>query len=129
MNPLIPFLLLSGRSRSERDASLVHLLPAALPVAGDQRLLFAALTADQQARREARTERRLVEEVVTAFVKAGQVSKPEDLAQFPALQGAFNRLPASAQGQLFPSDASKSHGDGRTPSADRTALRGAPART
>lgn len=129
MNPLIPFLLLTGRTKAERAASLAHLLPAVMPVGGDQRFMLAALTADQQARREARTERRLVEEVVTAFVKAGQVSKPEDLAQFPALQGAFNRLPASAQGQLFPSDASKSHGDGRTAATDRTAIRGTPART
>ncbi len=129
MNSLMLFMLASDLSKPQRRDLVERLFPLAIPAAGGQRFAFAAITADQQVRRDAQAERRLVEEMVRALVKAEQVSKPEDLAQFPSLQAAFNRLPAAAQAQLFTPSADKSDGDRRTATADRTTLRGTPART
>lgn len=97
MDWLIPLLVIDKLPRSQRAAVAEQLLPVALPGSSSQRLAIAAITAEQQIRRENLADKSLVQEVVdNANVKDAQ-----DLARaFPQVNRAFTRLPPALQAQI-----------------------------
>lgn len=98
MDWLLPFFLISNVPRANRGALVEQILPVALPGPPAQRLALAAITAEQQLRRQAATNRQILEDAI----KAGGMKVATDLAKFPALDAAFKGLPAADQAALFP---------------------------
>lgn len=98
MNWLIfPLLLLKNRSEEERKKVFAQLVPLALPVPQATRLAFATIELDREARRQAVVEQNLV----TEAVKAANITSADALTAFPALNAAFNKLPASVKSGIF----------------------------
>lgn len=104
MDWIIPLLVIDRVPRSQRAAIAEQLLPVALPGPSSQRLAVAAITAEQQARRQTLVERNMVEEAV----KAAEIPNASELAKrCPELHRAFTRLPPDLQAQIFDSNAGK----------------------
>lgn len=93
-------LLLMDLPKEQRKQVAEQLLPFAIP-GGASQMTFAAITAERQVKKQAQLEERLVEEAITA----GSIRTPEALANFPALQSAFNRLPVATRTRIIPPSA------------------------
>ncbi len=111
MDWLIPLLVISRLPRQRRAEVTEQLLPLALPGPASNRLAFAALAADRQVRRQAQVETQVVKEAVSA---AG-FTQASDLAPFPGLNAAFNRLDAVTQADVFVSAGNAPSGGGVAP--------------
>jgi|SRR5882724_377266 len=99
MDWIIPLLVIDRVPRSQRAAIAEQLLPVALPGPSSQRLVVAAIAAEQQAKRQAVVERNMVREAVTA----ANIKDADELAtRCPELFQAFTRLPPDAQAEIFP---------------------------
>jgi hypothetical protein len=97
MEGLILPLLLSRLGRPQRSAVMERVLPAILPLGG-QRVMFTALLAEQQVKRQVETDHLMVKEAVAA---AGFTER-EDLDSSPTLLKAFDNLPPALQEGVFP---------------------------
>lgn len=104
MDWIIPLLVIDKVPRSQRAAVAEQLLPVALPGSSSQRLAVAAITAEQQVKRQTTAERNMVEEAVKA---AGIESATELASSCPELHRAFTRLPPELQAQIFDSNSGK----------------------
>lgn len=103
MDWIIPLLVIDKVPRSQRAAVAEQLLPVALPGPSSQRLAFAAINAEQQARRQVAVDRGLVEEAVRAM----NIADAAELAKLPEHHRAFNRLPPEVQAQVFDNHSGK----------------------
>lgn len=99
------FLTLLDLPKDQREKALHRVLPALVPP--HVQLPLAVLAAEQDVKREAAIERQLV----TEAVHAARFKKAEELAPFPTLNSAFQKLPASVQSDIFNSPPPSSHGD------------------
>lgn len=98
MDWIIPLLVIDKVPRSQRAAVAEQLLPAALPGSSSQRLAVAAITAEQQVKRQTGIERNMVSEAV----KAAGIPNAEELAKrCPEIHRAFTRLPPDLQAGIF----------------------------
>jgi hypothetical protein len=97
---IIPLLVLDRIPRSQRAAVTEQLLPVMLPGPSSQRLAVAAITAEEQAKRQAVAEFNLVKEVVevTKFKSAEELQK----SPFSEHYSAFSRLTPEDQAKIFP---------------------------
>jgi hypothetical protein len=95
---LLPLILLAGGDKTNQNALIAHMLPAMIPGSASQRLVFATLAAKKEIKTQAETEAGLVKDAISA----GKFERADQLKDFPALDAAFKRLPASAQSTLFP---------------------------
>jgi hypothetical protein len=112
MDWIIPLLVIDKVPRSQRAAVAEQLLPVALPGSSSQRLAIAAITAEQQVKRQTLVERNMVEEAV----KAAAIPNADELAKrCPEIHRAFTRLPPELQAQIFDSNAGKTTGLKPTP--------------
>jgi hypothetical protein len=102
MDWIIPLLVIDKIPRSQRAAVAEQLFPAALPGSSSQRLAVAAITAEQQVKRQIRIERTIVEEAVR---EAAIPSAAELARRCPEIHRAFTRLPPEQQSQIFESTA------------------------
>lgn len=117
-NLIIPLMVISKLQPSQRAAVAEQLLPVALPGPSSQRLAVAAITAEQQVKRQTLVERNMVEEAVNA----AHIPNAEALASScPELHRAFTRLPPDLQTQIFSSNAGKSGPTKATPAKPRLA--------
>jgi len=98
MDWLLPMFVISRVPKPSRAALAEQLLPMALPGPSSQRLALAAIGAERQLKRQALTEQRLVEDAI----RAAKFTAAAQLAPFPALDGAFKRLPVAVQSAIFP---------------------------
>src|SRR6187397_2252174 len=96
MDALSVFLIASI-DKKLRPAVMEQALMAALPGPSSQRLAVAALSAEQQLKRQAVTEENLLKEAIDA----AKFDAPEQLRDFQALQAVFNRLSPTAQVEIF----------------------------
>lgn len=104
MDWIIPLLVIDKVPRSQRAAVAEQLLPVALPGSSSQRLAVAAITAEQNVKRQIAIERNMVEEAV----KAAEIPNAAELAkQCPEIHRAFTRLPPDLQAQIFDNNAGK----------------------
>lgn len=104
MDWIIPLLVIDKVPRSQRAAVAEQLLPVALPGSSSQRLAVAAITAEQNVKRQMLIERNMVEEAV----KAAAIPNAAELAkQCPEIHRAFTRLPPDLQAQIFDNNAGK----------------------
>lgn len=94
---LLPLILLAG-DKPNQNALITHILPALIPGSASQRLVFATLAAKKEIKAQAETEAGLVKDAI----RAGKFERADQLKDFPALDAAFKRLPASVQSTLFP---------------------------
>jgi hypothetical protein len=97
MDWLLFFMVIRDVPKASRAALVEQLLPMALP-GPSQRLAFAAIGAEQQFKRQARTEQELVVEAIAA----ADFQTADALNEFPALLAAFKRLPVAVQSTIFP---------------------------
>ena len=93
---LLPMILLAATDKPNQKALFRQILPAIIPGPPSQRLVLATISAKQQIKSEAEIEQSLVK----AAIDAGEL-EPADLVNFPALDAAFKRVPASIQPTLF----------------------------
>ena len=94
MDWIIPLLMIEQVPRSQRAAVAEQLLPAALPGSSSQRLAIAAITAEQQIKRQTGIERNMISEAV----KAAAIPTADELAKrCPEIYKAFTRLPPELQ--------------------------------
>jgi hypothetical protein len=122
MDVLATVVLFAVVKKQNRARLAEQLLPVALPGSTSQRLAIAAITAEQQLERQARTEQSIVEDAISA----AHFENVDALAEFPALQAAFRRLPAARQAVLFPASTG-GPGDGDAdPTLRRKARAGEP---
>lgn len=98
MDWIIPLLVIDKVPRSQRAAVAEQLLPAALPGSSSQRLAVAAITAEQQVKRQIGIERNMISEAVKA---AGIQSADELAKRCPEIHRAFTRLPPELQANIF----------------------------
>ena len=97
MDWIIPLLMIEQVPRSQRAAVAEQLLPAALPGSSSQRLAFAAITAEQQVKRQIGIDRNMISEAV----KAAAIPTADELAKrCPEIHRAFTRLPPDLQAQI-----------------------------
>lgn len=94
---LLPMILLAAGDKPNQKALLSQILPAVLPGPRTQRLAFAALSAKEQIRKQAQTERGMLQDAV----KIGGFQKATDLDKFPALAAAYGRLSVADQAAVF----------------------------
>ena len=98
MDWIIPLLMIEQVPRSQRAAVAEQLLPAALPGSSSQRLAIAAITAEQQIKRQTGIERNMISEAV----KAAAIPTADELAKrCPEIYKAFTRLPPELQANIF----------------------------
>jgi hypothetical protein len=98
MDWIIPLLMIEQVPRSQRAAVAEQLLPAALPGSSSQRLAIAAITAEQQIKRQTGIERNMISEAV----KAAAIPTADELAKrCPEIHRAFTRLPPELQANIF----------------------------
>ena len=95
---LLPMILLAGGDKPNQKALLSRLLPAMIQGSASQRMVFAALSAKKDIKAQAETEAGLLK----AAIAAARFDRVEQLKDFPALDAAYQRLPASVQSTLFP---------------------------
>lgn len=95
---LLPMILLAAGDKPNQKALLSQILPAVLPGPPAQRIAVATITAREQIRKQAQTE----QNVVTEAIKAGRFTNAAELAKYPALEAAFNRLSPAVQSTVFP---------------------------
>lgn len=115
MDGLLPLILLAGLGKPNQKALFAQILPAAIPGPSTQRLAVAIVSAQEQIKSQARTEQSLVEEAI----RAGELASAADLAPYPALNAAFNRLPLAAQSAVFSTTAGSTT-PRRRPKGDET---------
>jgi len=116
MDWIIPLLVIDKVPRSQRAAVAEQLLPVALPGSSSQRLAVAAITAEQNVKRQTLVERNMVDEAV----RAAEISTAAELArQCPEIHRAFTRLPPELQAQIFDSNAGRT---GHKPAAAKPRL-------
>lgn len=97
MDWIIPLLMIEQVPRSQRAAVAEQLLPAALPGSSSQRLAIAAVTAEQQVKRQIGIDRNMISEAV----KAAAIPSADELAKrCPEIHRAFTRLPPDLQAQI-----------------------------
>jgi len=104
MDWIIPLLVIDKVPRSQRAAVAEQLLPVALPGSSSQRLAVAAITAEQQVKRQTLADRNLVEEVVKVVAIPDAVALAE---QCPEHHRVFTKLPPEIQAQIFDSNSSR----------------------
>ncbi len=109
---LLPMILLAGGDTPNQKALFKHILPAMIPGSVSQRLVIASLAAKKEIKAQAEIE----EGVVRDAIHAADFKRPDELKEFPALDAAFSRLPASVQADLFP--AARGGGDTKRTGAD-----------
>jgi hypothetical protein len=98
MDWIIPLLMIEQVPRSQRAAVAEQLLPVALPGSSSQRLAFAAITAEQQVKRQIGIDRSMISEAV----KAAAIPTADELAKrCPEIHRAFTRLPPELQANIF----------------------------
>ena len=83
--------------KEQRNQVLQRVLPLAIPGPPGTQLAFAAITAEQDLRREAAAEQKLV----TEAIQAAGIKNETDLAAFPALSTAFKKLPAGVKANIL----------------------------
>src|SRR5262245_66532884 len=94
MDWIIPLLMIEQVPRSQRAAVAEQLLPAALPGPSSQRLAFAAITAEQQVKRQIGIDRSMISEAV----KAAAILSAEEMGKrCPEIHMAINRMPPDLQ--------------------------------
>lgn len=98
MDWIIPLLMIEQVPRSQRAAVAEQLLPVALPGSSSQRLAVAAITAEQQVKRQIGIDRNMIGEAVKA---AGIASADELAKRCPEIHRTFTRLPPDLQAQIF----------------------------
>lgn len=109
MEWLLPMIVMSGVPKARRAALVEQLLPMALPGPRAQTLALAAMSAEQQMKRQAQAEQQLLE----AAIEAGGIKTTEELEKFPVLYAAFTRLPAATQTAIFASTGDDTGGESR----------------
>jgi hypothetical protein len=111
---LLPMILLVGADKPNQKALFKQILPALLPGSSTQRLVVATISAKKQIKIQAETEKDLVRDAI----RAGRFGSAADLADFPALDAAFKRLPPAVQSSIpFPGTPT---GGGRRSGGDET---------
>ena len=107
MDWIIPLLMIEQVPRSQRAAVAEQLLPAALPGSSSQRLAIAAITAEQQVKRQIGIDRNMIGEAV----KAAAIPSADELAKrCPEIHRAFTRLPPELQAQIIFEPTGQEHG-------------------
>ena len=107
MDWIIPLLMIEQVPRSQRAAVAQQLLPAALPGPSSQRLAIAAITAEQQVKRQIGIDRNMISEAV----KAAAIPTADELAKrCPEIHRAFTRLPPELQAQIVFEPTGQEHG-------------------
>ena len=107
MDWIIPLLMIEQVPRSQRAAVAEQLLPAALPGSSSQRLAIAAITAEQQVKRQIGIDRNMISEAV----KAAAIPSADELAKrCPEIHRAFTRLPPELQAQIIFEPTGQEHG-------------------
>lgn len=119
MNGLPLILMIAALDKTKQNTSFRDILPALIP-GQTGRLLLATVKAREQARiredqikSQAEADEALVREMKTAL----RLERRDQLDPLKALKAAFNRLPASVQGDIFqsappPAGGTKSGGNG-----------------
>lgn len=97
MSAFIPLLVLSGLKGDLRSRALNLVLPTLVPGPQATKLAIAAFTAEREVKQAAATEQKLV----TEAIKAAGITSADALAEFPALNTAFNKLPAAVKSGIF----------------------------
>lgn len=96
---LLPMILLAATDKPNQKALFQQILPALVPGSSTQRLVVATISAKKQIKIQAETEEHLIRDAI----RAGKFVSSADLADFPALDAAFKRLPPAVQSSIpFP---------------------------
>ena len=116
--PLLSIFFLLSQQGSDK-AVATQVMAAAIP-GSSARLVFTTITAQRQAKLQAETEQRVVQDAI----RLAAVSNKTALNAFPALSAAFDRMPVAAQSVAFSAaGGSTTGGTGGSTTSGSTATR------